>query len=311
MVREVLSALCVVPAGRYVDATVGFGGHARAILESAEDVSVLGIDRDADALEACRVSLGGYGSRVRLVHGSFGGMAELVREHAGWADADGVLIDCGVSSHQLDTPVRGFSFRVDGPLDMRMSRRRSRVTAAALLNRSPEDELARIFREYGEERQARRLARAVVERREQRPWSRTLEFAELVTRVVGRSRRRGPPAPTRCFMALRIAVNDELDELSSGLAAALSLLRPGGRLVVLAFHSLEDRIIKRFFLQEASDCVCPAWFPECRCDKQATVRILTRKPIRPSRDETAANRRASPARLRAAEKLTAPASPAP
>ena len=294
--------LRVEPAGRYVDGTLGFGGHTQAILDSAADVSVLGIDRDGDAVEACRSRLAVYGPRVRCVRGSFGALDRLACECAGWHEADGVILDLGVSSHQLDSAGRGFSFRADGPLDMRMDRQ-SRVTAAVILNHRSEDELAGIFRDYGEERRARRLARAVVRRREQRPWERTGELAELVTRVVGRTRRGGLPAPTRCFMALRIAVNDELGELQRGLAAALSLLRPGGRLVTISFHSLEDRMVKRFLLHEASSCVCPAWFPECRCDKQVRVRVLTRRPLRPGDAEVAVNSRASSARLRAAEKV--------
>lgn len=303
MVTEVLEMLRVEPGGRYIDGTLGFGGHTQAIMGSAEHVSVLGIDRDGDAVEACRQRLERqHGPRVRCVRGAFGDLDRLARECAGWGQVDGVLLDLGVSSYQLDTPARGFSHRADGPLDMRMDRR-SPVTAAVILNRRSEDELAQIFREYGEERRARGLARAVVDRREARPWERTGEFAELVTRVVGRTRRGRLPDPTRCFMALRMAVNDELGELRRGLVAALSALRPGGRLVVISFHSLEDRTVKRFFVQEALSCVCPAWFPECRCDKKVRVRVLTRRPMRPGAAELAGNTRASPARLRAAEKV--------
>jgi len=228
-----------------------------------------------------------------------------MRQHAeqlGWDRVDGVLLDVGISSMQVDTAQRGFSHRLDGPLDMRMDRR-GPVTAATIVNTWSEDQLTDVFRRYGEERRARRVARAVVTQREEQPFSRTGELAELLKRVVGQ--RRGPTLPpaTRCFQGLRIAVNRELEELEDGLAGALELLRPGGRLVVISFHSLEDRIVKHSFRHEAATCVCPPGLPVCVCGKSAALRILTRKPLRPSADEVTMNRRAASAKLRAAERL--------
>jgi 16S rRNA (cytosine1402-N4)-methyltransferase len=284
-----------------IDGTVGGGGHAEAILKAAADVHLLGIDRDDEALAAAGMRLSDFGPRVSLVRGSYTEMRELARDQ-GWSEVDRILLDLGVSSHQIDTGNRGFSHRQDGPLDMRMDRR-SPVTAASILNRASQEELARIFREYGEERQAARVAHAVVERRQQRPWERTGEFAELVTRIVGHPRHGHLPPATRCFQALRIAVNQELEQLQQGLERAVELLAPGGRLVVISFHSLEDRMVKNFFRQAALTCVCPPDFPECRCDKQATLKVLTRKPEQATAEELEQNRRAAPAKLRAAEKL--------
>ena len=301
MTEEVLHYLDTPARKRVVDGTVGGGGHASEILRASDTVELLGIDRDEDALETAKKRLEPYRSRIRLVQGAYSGLADYCRE-AGWDSVDAVLLDLGVSSHQIDTPARGFSHRTDGPLDMRMDRR-SPTTAAKILNESTEDELTRIFREYGEERNARRVARAVVRRRAEKPWSRTGDFAELINRVVGHSGRHGPPPATRCFQALRIAVNRELDELRDGLAAAEQMVEPGGRIVVISFHSLEDRIVKQAFRYGEATCVCPPDMPVCRCGKKATLRTLTRKPVRPTAAEVANNRRAASAKLRAAEKL--------
>jgi len=300
LVEAVLKWLAPRPDGWYVDATVGGGGHAEAILEAAPGVHLVAIDRDAEALEAARRRLERFGDRVRFCHACFSRLSDCVRE-AGCTEVDGVLFDLGVSSHQIDAPERGFSYRFDGPLDMRMDRR-SRITAASLLNTASEEELADIFRTYGEERFARRIARAVVRRREERPWARTGELADLVNRIVGR-RSGGIPPPTRVFQALRIAVNDELRELEYGLREAVGLLRLGGRIVTIAFHSLEDRIVKHFFRDQAAACVCPPWFPECRCGRRPTLRVLTKRPVRPSPQEIERNPRSSAARLRAAERI--------
>ena len=301
MVPEVIELLNVCEGGTYIDGTAGLGGHTDAILQAAADVNVLGIDRDQTALQLASERLRPFGERVRLMHGSFPDMAAFARE-LGWSAVDGVLLDLGVSSMQLDDAKRGFSFRFDAPLDMRMNTR-SKLTAAVLLNERTEAELTAIFRDLGEERWARKVARAVVERRQRSRWSRTGEFAELVERIVGRSRDQLPPA-TRCFMALRIAVNDELEELRRGLRAGVDLLGTGGRIVVISFHSLEDRIVKHFFRAEAATCVCPPELPVCCCDKVATLEILTRKPLRPRQAETMSNRRSAPAKLRAARKLS-------
>jgi len=244
----------------------------------------------------------GFGNRAKLYRGSYSAMSAFAAQ-VGWSAVDGILLDIGVSSPQIDDPARGFSYRQDGPLDMRMDTR-SPISAASLLNTESEQELKRIFRKYGEERKAGAVARAVVRRRESKPWERTGEFAELLDAVAWR-RRGGPPAPACCFQALRIAVNDELGELERGLRAAVSLLRPGGRVVAISFHSLEDRIIKHFFRDEAITCVCPPDCPMCICDKVATLKVITRRPVRAGEEELSRNRRASSAKMRVAERLPA------
>ncbi|MFA4944168.1 MAG: 16S rRNA (cytosine(1402)-N(4))-methyltransferase RsmH [Lentisphaeria bacterium] len=312
LLQPVLELLRPEGCRRLVDGTLGGAGHAAALLAAAPaDAELLGSDRDDAALAAARARLAPFAPRVHLVRGSYAQMAEFAAA-LGWEDAtvDAILLDLGVSSPQIDTPDRGFAHRFDGPLDMRMDRRQ-RLTAATLLNHTPEAELARIFREYGEEPQARRLAHAIVERRERQPWERTAELAALVGKVAGRPFQRGLPAATRVFQALRIAVNGELAELRAGLAAALRLLRPGGRLAVISFHSLEDRIVKEFIRHEALSCVCPPGLPVCVCQKQATLRPVTKKPVTAAAAELAANRRAAPAKLRVAERLPVAAAPAP
>jgi 16S rRNA (cytosine1402-N4)-methyltransferase len=298
--NEVLEYLVTPHGVRYVDGTLGGAGHASLLLEKFPRARLLGIDRDEAAIRAAEERLGQYGKRVRLCRGSYGDMKALVRSQ-NWDRVDGILLDLGISSHQIDTPDRGFSLRFDGPLDMRMDRR-ARVTASQLLNTAPEEELARIFYEYGEERRSRRIARAVVERRQEKLWERTGEFAEFIEKILGRPRKGLPPA-TRCFQALRIAVNDELGQLREGLAAAVELLRPGGRLVVISFHSLEDRMVKRFFRDEAKSCICPPEQLICNCGKQVRLKVLTRRPVEASVTELEQNRRAASAKLRAAERV--------
>ena len=301
LLAQVRSFLALPTARRFIDGTVGGGGHAAAVLEAVPGSELLGLDRDKEALAAAAERLASFGSRVHLVHSRFSGMAQAAAE-LGWDRADGILLDLGISSHQIDTPERGFAHRQDGPLDMRMDRR-ERVTAATILNEANEHELARILREYGEEPQAWRIAREIVTRRRSRPWERTWELAELIESVVGKPFQRGLPAATRCFQALRIAVNDELGELAQGLEAAVPLLRPGGRMAVISFHSLEDRLVKNFFRDEARNCVCPPKLPVCVCDHRARLRILTRKPLRADQAELSINRRAAPAHLRVAERV--------
>ncbi len=287
-----------------VDATVGLGGHAEALLNSAADSILLGIDRDVEALEIARERLKPFGTRVILAQGKFSELGNIMREHQMQA-ADTILFDFGCSSPQLDQPERGFSYRRNGPLDMRMNQSQT-VTAAMILNQYSEEELCRIFRQYGEEPRARQMARAVVERRRYQPWSHTLELAELADKYAAKKRGRGsegPPAPTRCFQALRVAVNDELHEIEEGLRVALENLRTGGRLAAISFHSLEDRIVKNFFREAARECICPPDFPECRCEKKAIVKILTKRPLRPEPTEIEENRRSAPSRLRVVEKI--------
>ncbi len=301
LLEEVIEQLAPQPAGCYVDGTTGAGGHAKAILETEASISLLGIDRDQEAVASARQRLSGYGSRVHLVCGNYTAMLAYAAE-LGWASVAGILLDLGASALQINQPERGFSYLADGPLDMRMSSG-DPVTAAMLLNQSSETELTRIFREYGEEPRARQLAWEIVRRRAAHAWERTGELAELIRKVAGGQGRQRQRALPRCFQALRIAVNDELGCLEQGLDAALKLLAPGGRLVVISFHSLEDRLVKRRLRYEASDCICPPGLPICRCGKVVTLKILTKKPITPGPAELARNKRASAAKLRAAEKI--------
>jgi 16S rRNA (cytosine1402-N4)-methyltransferase len=297
--KQTLAGLRPQAGGRYIDGTVGAGGHAAGVLErSAPDGLLLGLDRDPSALELAAAHLSSFGDRVHLVQASYERM-EMAAQDIGWQAVDGVLLDLGLSSMQLDSAERGFSFRFEGPLDMRFGPGVKR-TAAELVNELEEDELAAILRDYGEERRARRIARAIVAAR---PLDTTTELARVVLSALGRSGGRIHPA-TRTFQALRIAVNDELGTLERGLQAALRLLSPGGRLAVIAFHSLEDRIVKQFMKRESQDCICPPEQPVCTCDHVAQIRLVQRKPIQASGNELMRNPRARSARLRVAEKLS-------
>ena len=302
--KETLEAMAPKVGGRYIDCTLGGGGHSALILEAAPDCTLLGLDCDEKALEATEERLTSrFGKRFTARRFNFRELGALLGE-AEWGpgSVDGILMDIGVSSHHLDEAERGFSFRQDGPLDMRMDRRLRR-TAANIINTESQDELERIFRDYGEEREARRLAHAIVMQRVEKPFSRTRELAELADSVVGRGRRTSPPAPTRCFQALRIAVNGELDALRAALEAAHELLADGGRLCVISFHSLEDRIVKEFFRDKASACTCPPQFPVCCCGKIAEMELLTRKVVEASDAELQDNSRSGCAKLRAAKRL--------
>jgi len=302
MPQEVLELLAPRPGGVYLDGTVGGGGHARLILEaSAPDGRLVGLDRDSEALAAAGRTLASFGGRVTLVHAAFAD-SETVLDRLGIDRLDGMLLDLGVSSHQLDRAERGFSFRHDGPLDMRMNPDEGE-TAADLLASRDADELARIFREYGEERYARRIARRIVALRQEAPLQTTRQLAELVAQVVPASRdsRRIHPA-TRVFQALRIAVNGELEQVEQGVRLGIDRLRPGGRLVVISFHSLEDRLVKRIFRDAARGCICPPRLPVCQCGRVPEVRLLTRRALRPSAAEIEANVRSRSAVLRAVER---------
>jgi 16S rRNA (cytosine1402-N4)-methyltransferase len=301
MVAEVAEWLRPRPGACLVDATVGLGGHAAALLAAAPDVRLLGLDRDAAALEHARRRLAAHADRVLLRHASFADLGRVLAD-VGWDGADGVVLDLGVSSLQLDDPGRGFSFRADGPLDMRMDPT-APLDAAAVVNTWPEAALARILADYGEEPRSRRIARAIVRAR---PLHTTADLARVVGEVVGRGRPGRHPA-TRTFQAVRIAVNDELAALDRFLADGWAVLRPGARLAVLAYHSLEDRRVKHAFRRWASDCLCPAGVSPCRCGWRATVRVLTRRPASPAPEEVARNPRARSARLRVVERLGVPA----
>ncbi len=297
MVGQVVRGLRPRPGARLVDATVGLGGHAAAMLAAAPDTSLLGIDRDPHALDLARQRLAGFGDRVRLRAGSFADLAAPLAAE-GWDGADALLLDLGVSSLQLDTAARGFSFRHTGPLDMRMDPA-SELTAATIVNAWDEDALANAVAELGEEPRARAVARAIVRAR---PLASTEALAAVVAGAAGRGRGRLHPA-TRTFQALRIVVNDELGALDRFLADGWRFLRPGGRLAVLAYHSLEDRRVKEAMRRWAASCVCPPGLPQCACGWSAKVRLLTTRPLRPEDDEVARNPRARSARLRLAERL--------
>ncbi len=304
---EVVSMLAPAAGSSHVDATVGGGGHAERILESSDpDGRLLGLDADGAAIARVRARLGTrFGDRLELRQANFRELA-AVAPTAGFATVDGCLFDLGLSSFQLADTDRGFGFRAGGPLDMRFDTGRG-VPAAELLATLDANELAALFRRYGEEPFSGRIARVIVEARRVTPIRTAEELAAIIARVApGRApgRRRVHPA-TRVFQALRIAVNEELDSLQTGLAAAVDLLRPGGRLVVLSYHSLEDRIVKRFLQAERRGCTCPPELPVCVCGRQPRLRLLGPKGLVPSATEIAANPRARSARLRAAERIAA------
>jgi len=307
LAEEVLAMLQPRPGSLQIDATVGGGGHTERILEATNpDGRLLGLDADAAAIARVDGRLRPrFDNRLVLRQANFRELAEVAPE-AGFGAVDGCLFDLGLSSFQLVDTERGFGFRAGGPLDMRFDTGRG-VPAAELLATLDADELTALFRRYGEEPKARRIALAIVDARASAPVATAEELAALVERVVPpnpRQPRRTHPA-TRVFQALRIAVNEELEALEIGLAAAVDLLRPGGRLVVLSYHSLEDRIVKRFFAAERRGCVCPPEIPVCVCGRNPRLRLVTRRSVTPTPEEVAANPRSRSARLRAAERLAA------
>jgi 16S rRNA (cytosine1402-N4)-methyltransferase len=302
MLDDVMALLQCRSGGVYVDVTVGGGGYSEAMLQrSGPDGVVFGLDLDPDALVVARQRLQDFGLRLILRQGNFAMLPETMREF-GLGPVDGIVADLGISSLQLDEPSRGFSFQQDGPLDMRMDRSLMQ-TAADLVNFLPERELGNLIFTLGDERWARRIAHTIVLHRQLEPFAHTRQLAELVAKVVPRSSdtRRIHPA-TRTFQALRLAVNHELENLEQFLANVLNLLKPEGRLCIVAFHSLEDRLVKQHFKSWASPCRCPHGLPVCQCTGQPLVRLLTRKALRPKEQEIQANPRARSARLRALEK---------
>lgn len=281
-----------------MDGTLGAGGHAWGILQaSSPQGRLLGMDVDPQALQLAKARLEFFGDRVRIVQTSYTSLQEQL-ENSGWGQADGILLDLGASSIQFGTPERGFSFQVDAPLDMRFDPRNP-LTAAELVNTLEVGELADLLRRYGEEQRASQVARAIVR---SRPVRSTRELAEVVARTT-RSGREGMHPATRTFQALRIAVNQELEAVEAVLPRAVEALKPGGRLAVIAFHSLEDRLVKQFFRRESTDCICPPRLPVCVCGHKASIQELTRRPIRPGEAEIQSNPRSRSARLRAAQKL--------
>jgi 16S rRNA (cytosine1402-N4)-methyltransferase len=297
LVEESIHHLAVQPGGRYVDCTLGGGGHSRAIMEAASPGGLLlALDADPEALAVATAELAPFGDAVQLVEANFRELRRVCSQN-NFSPVHGVLFDLGISSMQLTEP-RGFSFQVDAPLDMRMSPNQA-LTADDIVNRYDERDLADVIWRYGEEAGSRRIARAIVRAR---PVATTAQLATIVARASGRPRGRIHPA-TRTFQALRIAVNDELGALEDALGQTLDILGRGGRLVVISFHSLEDRIVKQFMQRESRDCICPPEQPQCTCGHQATLRILTKRSVTPGPEELESNPRSRSARLRAAERL--------
>ena len=299
--KQVTSLIAAHEPGRIIDATLGGAGHSKGLLERLPNARLLGIDRDAAAIQTAQQVLAPYQNRVNIRKGVFSDM-KAIAESVGWTQADCILMDIGVSSPQIDDPTRGFSFRMDGPLDMRMNQD-DPITAADLLNTASQEQLETILRDFGEELKAKTIAREIVKRREKKPWKTTGELNELLEKLVGFKHQHGLPPATRTFQALRIAVNHELEELSNALKTAVELLAPDGVIAVISFHSLEDRIVKRFFQYEATSCICPPKMPVCTCGKIQTLEILTHKPITAEKEELEMNPRAASAKLRAAVKL--------
>jgi len=307
--KEAVDGLNVRPDGLYVDCTAGAGGHSELIASRLGPRGrLIGLDRDETALALARERLERFGDKVALVKSDFRRLAEALR-NAGVAQAggvpqvDGILFDLGVSSMQLDEAERGFSYQQDAPLDMRMDRSQP-LTARDIVNGWSEEELAAVIRDYGEERYARAIARRIVRERRGAPIETTGHLAEIVKEAIpAAARRTGPHPAKRTFQAIRIAVNDELGALREGLGQAIECLAPGGRIAVITFHSLEDRIVKEMFAKEAASCRCPPDFPVCVCGGgQGRLRLVNRKPVMPSEAERAANPRARSAKLRVAEK---------
>jgi 16S rRNA (cytosine1402-N4)-methyltransferase len=300
--EEVIRFLIPEDGKTYLDGTLGGGGHAALILEKAPEALLIGIDRDQAALAAAGARLAPHEKHIRLVHGDFADVAGHLNS-LGIEALDGFILDLGVSSHQLDTRERGFSFQQEAPLDMRMDTS-SGETAADLVNTLPERELERIIAEYGEERWAKRIASFIVRERAESTITTTFRLVDIIKGAVPKAKwdERIHPA-TRTFQALRIAVNSELDSLEKGMRAALDLLKPGGRGVIISFHSLEDRIVKHIFREYAEGCTCPRQMPVCVCGKQPRVKVLTGRPVTATQAETDENPRARSAKLRAVEKL--------
>jgi len=309
LLKEAVEGLSPPPDGVVLDLTVGMGGHSTELLKRLPRGRLIGLDQDVDALQHAGLALRGD-PRVSLYKANFADLLWVLKDLS-VSEVDSVLMDIGVSSYQLDTPERGFSFMQEGPLDMRMDRAAG-STASEILNNYSEQELSKIFFEFGEEPKARALARAIVRARAEEPLRTTSQLADLAKKVLGRPRgHEGKHPATRLFQALRIEVNRELEVLQKGLTSVLSILKPGGRLAVITFHSLEDRIVKQFIKREATDCLCPPDLPMCVCGHKASLKALTNKPLSPSPKELAENPRSRSAKLRLAEKLQSTAGSRP
>lgn len=303
LLNEAIGFLGPGSGGLFVDATLGLGGHAEAMLDASPDVFVIGIDQDGDALEAAKKRLARFGERVRTCKANFSSIERIVAE-AGLGDPNGIMADLGVSSLQLDSGSRGFSFRFDAPLDMRMDPDSGGETAADLLKRLSQEDLANIIYEFGEERHSRKIARWIIEKRQAGdPIETTSELANLVRRAVPRRGKDKIDPATRTFQALRIAVNNELDILDGFVKDAVGLLKTNGVLAIITFHSLEDRVVKQAFQRLGGRCICPPRIPQCVCGAAKTVEVLTRKPVLASETERNENPRSRSAKLRACQKL--------
>lgn len=302
LLEECLAALCIRPDGVYVDGTLGGAGHSSRIVAHLTTGRLIGIDRDPVALAAARERLAPYAERVTTVHANFSEMKQVLSE-LGIPGVDGILLDLGVSSPQLDDGSRGFSYMLDAPLDMRMDGSAA-LRAAEVVNSWPQEELKRILFDYGEERYAPRIAAAICSRRAERPIASTLELVEIIRSAMPAQALREKQHPAkRSFQAIRIAVNDELGAVAQVMGDAIALLNPGGRLAVITFHSLEDRIVKNAMAGAAKGCTCPPSFPVCVCGKKPQVRIISRKPITAGEAELERNPRSRSAKLRICEKL--------
>lgn len=308
LLTEAIRGLNIKPDGIYVDCTLGGGGHSAEILKSLPAGRLIAIDQDTDALDYARERLAEH-SNVTYVHDNFENLAAIIDEHAP-EGVDGILMDLGVSSYQLDNPERGFSYMNDAPLDMRMDRDAS-LTAHDVVNGYSEEDLYRVIRNYGEERFARRIAQRIVRTRAEQPIETTFQLNEIIRRAIpAKDRRTGPHPSKRTFQAIRIEVNRELSILKATIEGGILRLKPGGRYAIITFHSLEDRIVKHVFREQADPCECPPHLP-CVCGKTPTVSLVSRKAIEPGHDELEENPRARSAKLRLCEKLPAPGTSKP
>lgn len=301
LLRESIEALHIDPDGVYCDATAGGGGHSFEVARHLQNGRLIAVDRDPDAIAAARERLKDYASKTVFVQSEFSRLKEILnQQHAD--GLNGLLLDLGVSSYQFDTPERGFSYNYDAPLDMRMSK--SGMTAGEYLNTESREGLVRTLREYGEEKFASSIAQAVLREREKKPIATTFELVDIIKSAIpAAARRQGGHPAKRTFQALRIKINGELEELSGVLDDALTLLKPGGRIAVITFHSLEDRMVKQRFADWAQGCVCPPDFPVCVCGRKPLVKLINKKGVTPSPEELAENPRSHSARLRTAEKI--------
>ena len=301
--HEIMDIMAPQPGEVFVDCTLGGGGHSRGFLERMDDDGrLIGIDQDTNALQAAGANLAEFGDRVTYVHSNYNNLDEILNTYAP-DGVDGILFDIGVSSHQLDEKDRGFSYMQDAPLDMRMNQSQN-FSAWDVVNTYSEEELHRIIKEYGEERWAKRVAQFIVEFRKEKPVETTGELVDIIKRAIPKgAREEGSHPAKRTFQAIRIEVNDELGVLTRTISVAAKHLKKGGRLGIISFHSLEDRIVKEQFRYLASDCICPPELPFCQCDKVSEVKILTRKPVTATKEELEANSRSKSAKFRAVVKI--------